>query len=206
MKNTILTERQKEIVDFLREYRERRGISPTQKEICERFGFSSFGTVQKHIRLLLEKGVLVRDWNKRRSLLVADDPPEGAPLAVELPLVGRIAAGSPIESLDAKESVAVPELLTHRKGNFVLLVRGDSMVGDGIFDGDYVVIEPREEAVRGETVAALVRGEATLKKYYPEPDGTVRLVPANPAVATIVEPASDVAVQGVVVGLMRRYR
>jgi len=205
MKNITLTERQKEIVDFIREYRQRRGISPTQREICERFGFSSFGTLQKHIRLLLEKGVLVRDWNKRRSLLAAEDLPEGSALAVELPLVGRIAAGSPIESVDGNERVAVPDLLTRRGGNFVLRVRGDSMIGEGIFDGDYVVLEPREEASRGETVAALVRGEATLKKYYPEPDGTVRLVPANPAVATIVEPASDVVVQGVVVGLMRRY-
>ena len=206
MRNITLTERQKEIVDFIREYRQRRGISPTQREICDRFGFSSFGTLQKHIRLLLEKGVLVRDWNKRRSLLVAEELPEGSALAVELPLVGRIAAGSPIESLSGQERVAVPELLTHHRGNFVLRVRGDSMIGEGIFDGDYVVLEPREEAARGETVAALVRGEATLKKYFPESDGTVRLVPANPEMATIVEPATDVVVQGVVVGLMRRYR
>ena len=205
MKNVTLTERQKEIVDFIDEYRKRRGISPTQKEICDRFGFSSFGTLQKHIRLLLEKGVLAREWNKRRSLVIAEEIGEGSALAIELPLVGRIAAGSPIESLDGGERVAVPELLTRHRGNFVLRVRGDSMLGEGIFDGDYVVLEPREEAARGETVAALVRGEATLKKYYPEPDGTVRLVPANPAVATIVEPASDVVVQGVVVGLMRRY-
>ncbi len=142
MRQVTLTERQKEIVDFIQNYRLRRGISPTQKEICAQFGFSSFGTLQKHIRLLLEKGVLVRDWNKRRSLLVADGANgrdgrgEASSLAVELPLLGRIAAGKPIESLDGAERVAVPDLLTRHRDNFVLRVRGDSMVGEGIFDGD----------------------------------------------------------------------
>ncbi|MBK6403860.1 MAG: hypothetical protein IPF66_01760 [Holophagales bacterium] len=108
-----LTERQQEIVTFIREYRSRRGIAPTQREICEHFGYSSFGTLQKHLRLLLEKGVLVRDWNQRRSLDVADDAVPVA--AFEIPLLGRIAAGSPIEVLPGDDRIHVPESLT-RKG------------------------------------------------------------------------------------------
>src|SRR5258706_4038469 len=113
-----LTERQKEIVDFIRAYRERRGISPTQREICEKFGYSSFGTLQKHIRLLMDKGVLVRDWNKRRSLLVAE---EAAPArAVEVPLLRRIAAGQPLEVFARDVTVAGPACLTRPATDFVL--------------------------------------------------------------------------------------
>src|SRR5258707_110422 len=115
MKTYALTERQKEIVDFIRSYRRERGISPTQREICERFHFSSFGTLQKHIRLLLEKGVLVRDWNKRRSLLLADD--RAASGAVDVPLLGVIAAGKPIEGASGAETVAVPDVLTKKGEN-----------------------------------------------------------------------------------------
>jgi len=203
MAEIALTERQKEIVDFVRDYRARKGISPTQREICERFGFSSFGTLQKHIRLLLEKGALVRDWNKRRSLLVPTDRAEAR--AVELPLLGLIAAGSPIESLPGDETVSVPESLTGRGDHFVLRVRGDSMVGDGIHDGDLVVIQRRESAANGEMVAALVSGETTLKRFFREAAGMIRLQPANDRIQPLLVDESTVRVQGVVVGLMRRY-
>ena len=197
-----LTERQKEIVDFIRAYREERGISPTQREICERFGFSSFGTLQKHIRLLMEKGILVRDWNKRRSLVVAEEEVRGL---ARLPLLGRIAAGQPIEVLPGAERVPVPEVLTRRGENFVLRVKGDSMVDDGIHDGDFVVLVRRESAANGEMVAVLLNGEATLKRFYREPDGRIRLQPANERMAPLYAREEEVRVQGVVVGLMRRY-
>ena len=203
MAEIALTERQKEIVDFVRDYRARKGISPTQREICERFGFSSFGTLQKHIRLLLDKGALVRDWNKRRSLLI---PAERAiARAVELPLLGRIAAGSPIESLPGDETVSVPESLTRRGDHFVLRVRGDSMIEDGIHDGDLVVVQRRESAVNGEMVAALVSGETTLKRFFRESAGIIRLQPANERLQPLLVDESSVRIQGVVVGLMRRY-
>ncbi len=203
MAEIALTERQKEIVDFVRDYRARKGISPTQREICERFGFSSFGTLQKHIRLLLDKGALVRDWNKRRSLLI---PAERAVArAVELPLLGRIAAGSPIESLPGDETVSVPESLIRRGDHFVLRVRGDSMIEDGIYDGDLVVVQRRESAVNGEMVAALVSGETTLKRFFREPAGIIRLQPANERLQPLLVDESSVRIQGVVVGLMRRY-
>ncbi len=198
-----LTPRQKEIADFIRRYRSKNGVSPTQREICEEFGYSSFGTLQKHIRLLLEKGVLVRDWNKRRSLALAEeDRPAGA---VEIPLAGRIAAGQPIEVEPEGETVAVPEALTRKGQNYVLRVNGHSMVDDGIHDGDYVVVNRREKAANGEMVAALVNGEATLKRIYNEGDGRIRLQPANDRMAPIYAAEGDVKVQGVVVGLMRKY-
>jgi len=198
-----LTARQLEIVGFIRDYRARHGMAPTQREICEHFGYSSFGTLQKHIRLLLEKGVLVRDWNQRRSLDVAEEA-VAAP-AVEIPLLGRIAAGSPIEVLPGDDRLHVPESLTRRGENFVLLVSGDSMVDEGIRDGDWVVVHRRTRAENGEMVAALVNGEATLKRLYREPDGLVRLQPSNERLAPIRAREEEVQVQGIVVGLMRRY-
>jgi repressor LexA len=202
-KQQTLTERQKEIVDFIRSYREDRGISPTQREICEKFGYSSFGTLQKHIRLLMEKGILLRDWNKRRSLLLAEV--ERTSRAIEVPLFGRIAAGSPIEVLPGDETVSVPESLTRRGLNYVLRVNGSSMIEDGIHDGDFVVVNQREKAENGEMVAALVQGEATLKRFYREADGRIRLQPSNDKMKPIFAREEDVRVQGVVVGLMRRY-
>jgi len=198
-----LTERQKEIVDFIRRYRDRRGISPTQREICEAFGYSSFGTLQKHIRLLLEKGVLAREWNKRRSLVVAGD--EGRPRAVEVPLYGRIAAGRPIEVVAGDETVGVPDVLTKKGENFVLRVNGQSMIDDGVHDGDYIVVNRREKATNGEMIVALVNGEATLKRFYREGDGRVRLQPANERMGPMFFREDEVDVQGIVVGLMRRY-
>ena len=198
-----LTPRQKEILDFIRAYRQKRGLSPTQREICEEFGYSSFGTLQKHIKLLLEKGVLVRDWNKRRSLVLADE--DKAAGAVELPLAGRIAAGQPIEAEPEGETVAVPELLTRRGQNYVFRVNGSSMIDDGIHDGDFVVVNRREKAANGEMVAALLNGEATLKRFYREADGRIRLQPANERMKPIWVHEGDLKVQGVVVGLMRKY-
>lgn len=198
-----LTLKQKEILDFIRAYRQKRGLSPTQREICEEFGYSSFGTLQKHIKLLLEKGVLVRDWNKRRSLVLAEEnKPAGA---VELPLAGRIAAGQPIEPEPEGETVAVPDVLTRKGQNYVLRVNGSSMIDDGIHDGDFVVVNRREKASNGEMVAALLNGEATLKRFYREADGRIRLQPANERMSPIWVAEGDLKVQGVVVGLMRKY-
>jgi repressor LexA len=198
-----LTPKQKEILDFIRSYRQKRGFSPTQREICEEFGYSSFGTLQKHIRLLLEKGVLVRDWNKRRSLVLAEEDKRAG--AVEITLAGRIAAGQPIEAEPEGETVAVPEMLTRKGQNYVLRVNGSSMIDDGIQDGDFVVVNRREKASNGEMVAALLNGEATLKRFYREADGRIRLQPANDRMKPIWVSEGDLKVQGIVVGLMRKY-
>ena len=195
-----LTRRQKEILDFLRRYREEHGISPTQREIREEFGLSSFGTVQKHLKRLEEKKALTRDSNKSRGVA----PAEPAASASSLPLLGLVAAGLPIEPFPHEEAIEVPSSLLGKGEHFVLRVRGDSMVEDGIRDGDFIVVARREKAENGQTVVALVRGEATLKRYYSE-GKQIRLQPANPSMKPIYAPAREVRIQGVVTGLIRDY-
>ena len=198
-----LTRRQKEILDFVTRFIEDNGYSPTLHEIGAAFGLSSVATVHKHVSNLVQKGYMRRGWNQNRSLELS--PRQGSASALELPLLGRVAAGVPIEAIESPETLAVPEYLTGRKPTFVLQVRGDSMIEEQIRDGDYIVVEERETAENGEMVVALLRGEeATLKKYYRD-NGRVRLQPANPTVDPIVIPESDVRVRGVVVGVIRRY-
>jgi repressor LexA len=195
-----LTKRQKEILDFIRDYRETNGISPTQREIREKFQLSSFGTVQKHLKRLEEKGALSRQWNRSRGI----SPAEPKITAREIPLLGAVAAGRPIEPFPDEDTIEVPASLLGRGEHFVLRVRGDSMVDDGIRDGDYVVVSKRSSAQNGQTVVALIRGEATLKRYYAE-GSRVRLQPANVAMKPLTIDARDVTVQGVVTGLIRNY-
>jgi repressor LexA len=195
-----LTKRQKEILDFIRSYRETSGISPTQREIREHFELSSFGTVQKHLKRLEEKGALSREWNRSRGI----SPSEPKATSREVPLLGAVAAGHPIEPFPVEETIEVPASLLGRGEHFVLRVRGDSMVDDGIRDGDYVIVSKRSGAQNGQTVVALVRGEATLKRYYAE-GSRVRLQPANATMKPLTVDARDVLVQGVVTGLMRNY-
>lgn len=210
-KPDYLTERQKEILEYIEQFREQQGIAPTHREICERFGYSSYGTVYKHLRLLAEKGFLWRDWNQKRGLQLLKPAPgkkvksEGRSLK-DLPFFGRIAAGRPIEAVAGNERISVPEhLLGGRLGaHYVLRVVGDSMIDEGIHDGDFVVVQSREKAEAGEMVVALVGNEATLKRFFPEGQ-KVRLQPANPAMKPLFVPANDVRVQGIVVGLMRRF-
>jgi repressor LexA len=207
-----LTERQRDILNFIRDFQKERGIAPTHREICDHFGFSSYGTVYKHLSLLEKKGLIRRDWNQKRGVEVVDDREqprnepkrEDRPAARVLPLFGYIAAGRPLDVDVSDETIAVPEHLTSRGENYVLKVRGDSMVEDGILDGDLVIIARREDATNGEMVVANVSGEVTLKRLYREGE-RVRLQPANSMMNPIYAAARDVAVQGVVVGLMRRF-
>jgi len=200
-----LTERQRDILQFIRQFQAERGVAPTHREICDRFGFSSYGTVYKHLSLLEKKGLIRRDWNQKRGVELVDSERDAPPPAArELPLFGYIAAGKPLDVEVSSETVTVPERLTSRGENYVLKVRGDSMIDDGILDGDYVIIARREQAVNGEMVVANVNGEVTLKRFYNEGE-QVRLQPANSMMHPIYAPSRDVAVQGVVVGLMRRF-
>jgi repressor LexA len=210
-----LTERQRDILNFIRDFQKARGVAPTHREICDHFGFSSYGTVYKHLSLLEKKGLIRRDWNQKRGVEVVDEPAERAAekaaarreeaaAARELPLFGYIAAGRPLDVDVSNETIAVPEHLTSRGENYVLKVRGDSMVDDGILDGDLVIIARRERADNGEMVVANVNGEVTLKRLYREGE-RVRLQPANSMMTPIYAAARDVMVQGVVVGLMRRF-
>src|SRR5205823_6804812 len=153
-----LTERQRDILQFIREFQAERGVAPTHREICDRFGFSSYGTVYKHLSLLEKKGLIRRDWNQKRGVELVDSERDAPPPAArELPLFGYIAAGKPLDVEVSSETVTVPERLTSRGENYVLKVRGDSMIDDGILDGDYVIIARREQAVNGEMVVANVK-------------------------------------------------
>jgi repressor LexA len=200
-----LTERQKAILDFFAEFQERHGYPPTHREICERFGYTSYGTVHKHLRLLRGKGYLAGGQHQKRGLRLTEEE-TAAPQGTELPFLGRIAAGQPIEALPGNDSLAVPPHLVQGppENHYVLLVVGDSMIGEGIHDGDYVVVRQREKAQPGEMVVALVGDDATLKRFYPE-GPRIRLQPSNPQMAPIYAPADQVRIQGVVVGLMRRF-
>jgi repressor LexA len=200
--NTV-TPRQMDVLKFIRDYRARRGYSPTMQEIGDYLGLSKV-TVFEHVGALERKGLLQRGpKHKARSLLVSDEvvfPDASRPTLV--PLVGRIAAGAPLEAIQNDQALDLEEVFSRPEERFCLRVVGDSMIGEHIRDGDYVLCARRQEARNGETVVALLdNGEATLKKFYRE-RGRVRLQPANPDFAPIY--ADNVQVQGVVIGLIRR--
>jgi repressor LexA len=199
-----LTKRQREILDYLNEFIQQHGYAPSLEEVGRRFNLSSLATVHKHLTNLQEKGFIKRAWNRSRSVELL--PSRSGGRAVELPLLGYVAAGMPIEAVASSETIAVPEaLVSGKRDSYVLRVRGDSMIDEQICDGDWVVVEDRRSADNGEMVIALVGGrDATLKKFYKE-NGRIRLQPANPAMQPIFVDPDGVQIQGVVVGVMRKY-
>ena len=198
-----LTKRQREILNYLNEFIEQHGYAPSLEEIGRRFGLSSLATVHKHLTNLQDKGFIRRAWNRSRSVELV--PTRMGGRALDLPLLGYVAAGAPIEAVVSNETVTVPEDLVGTRDTYALRVRGNSMIDEQIRDGDLVVVEDRQTAHNGEMVIALLEGsEVTLKKFYRE-NGHIRLQPANDAVAPIIVKADEVQVQGVVVGIMRRY-
>jgi repressor LexA len=200
-----LTKRQKQMVDFLEHYIGEHGYAPTLAEVGEYFGLSSLATVHKHLRNLELKGFIKRMHNHSRALEIAGKG--GVPAGVrELALLGQVAAGVPIEAVEGRDTISVPEEFVRRDNTFCLRVKGESMVDEGIRDGDYIIVEGRDAATAGETVVALIDGEATVKKYYPEDGGRVRLQPANPSMDPIFVSEEELRIRGVVVGLMRHYR
>ena len=199
-----LTKRQREILDYLNEFIQQHGYAPSLEEIGRRFGLSSLATVHKHLTNLQEKGLIKRAWNRSRALELV--PTEVAVRAVELPLLGRVAAGTPIEAVQSTETIFVPEDMVGKKSTYVLQVKGDSMIEEQIRDGDYVIVEDRTTARDGEMVIALLDGEnVTLKKLFREGGGKVRLQPANSRMKPIFVDQDDVRVQGVVIGVLRKY-
>ncbi len=197
-----LTPRQAEILAYVTAYTEERGFAPTLQEIGARFGLSSVATVHKHVRHLVEKGYLRRERrNASRDIEVVDESGAWA----TIPLLGTVAAGRPIEALAEHEDLRVPEEWLGKGRTFALRVRGDSMIDEQIRSGDTVVVEARETARNGETVIALVDGEAVTVKQYFREGALIRLQPANPSVPVMRFPEERVTVQGVVVGVLRRY-
>ncbi len=198
-----LTRRQREIYDYICSFVAENGYSPSLEEIGAHFELASVATVHKHVQHLVAKRFLRKAWNRSRSVEPVAPPTSGS---VSLPLLGYVAAGTPIEAVEVEESLDVPAELVPRSGqSFALRVRGDSMIDEQIRDGDTVIVESRSEARNGETVVALLRGEAaTLKKFFRR-GRTVRLQPANAAMDEIVVPAEDLEIRGVVCGLVRHY-
>jgi len=200
-----LTRRQREILDYLAGYIGANGYAPSFEEIAGRMGFRSLATVHEHLSNLERKGVIRRSFNESRSIEVLTRARQ--PGVADLPLLGAVAAGEPIEAVEDRDTVAVPEAMLPATGpNYVLRVRGDSMIDEQIRDGDLVVVHGRSHARNGEMVIALLQNtHATVKKLYREKDGRVRLQPANAALAPIYVDPNDITIQGVVVGVIRRY-
>jgi repressor LexA len=199
-----LTKRQREILDYLNEFIQQHGYAPSLEEIGRRFNLSSLATVHKHLTNLQDKGFIRRSWNRSRSVELL--PSRGGGRAVELPMLGYVAAGMPIEAVTTAESIAVPEsLVSGKRDTYVLRVRGDSMIEEQIRDGDWVIVEDRKSADNGEMVIALVEGsDVTLKTFYRE-QGRIRLQPANATMQPILVDPDSVQIQGIVVGVMRKY-
>jgi len=201
---TYLTVKQRDVLEFIRRRIVDDGVAPTLQEIADAFGFSSTASAQKHVGLLERKGFLRREKHQKRGLVLADGHPSAA-MGPELPLLGVVAAGSPIESIPDDERISVPPDLVGLGAGYALRVRGESMVEEGIYDGDIVIVRSTETAAEADMVVALVGGEVTLKRLYRERSGMIRLQPSNAALPPLVVPADQVRVQGVVVGLLRRY-
>jgi repressor LexA len=200
-----LTKRQREILTYLTGYTEQNGFAPSFEEIAEYFRYNSLATVHEHLTNLERKGYIKRNYNESRAIEIL--PTEATPRAIELPLLGAVAAGVPIEAIEHNETYAVPEAMVGRGGNhYVLRVRGNSMIDEQIRDGDFVVVNERQRADNGEMVIAMLNGNsATVKKYYRERDGRIRLQPANETMQPIYVHENDISIQGIVVGVLRRY-
>ena len=200
-----LTRRQKQILDYIQNYLVEQGYAPSFEEIADHFSFRSLATVHEHLTNLERKGYIHRGHNESRAIEVVPVPGQAA--AVELPLLGQVAAGEPIEAVVSQESISVPQDLIPRRGScYVLKVRGDSMIDEHIESGDLVVVHSRDNADNGEMVVALVDGtSATVKRLYREPGGWIRLQPANDNVRPIRVHEDNILIQGTVVGVIRKY-
>ena len=192
-----------DLPDFVSRHIDRHGVAPTLQEIGRHLKLSSVATVHKHLRKLEEKGAIRRLTHQSRALAVVPSPETAA--GARIPLLGTVAAGRPIEPVEVPGTITIPEEMLGRAETFALRVRGDSMIDDGIRDGDVVIVESRRDAPDGATVVALVEGEATVKRLYRR-RGRIHLVPANERMEPIVARPEDVELRGVVVGLVRRYR
>lgn len=200
-----LYKRQREIVDYVGQYIQKYGSSPTLQEIADALGLSSLATVHEHLQALVKKGVIKRYEGAVRGIEILDQKISNALEGIEVPLVGYIAAGQPLEAIEnPTETITIsPNLVSGRKRTFVLQVKGSSMIEDGILDGDYVVVEQTDTADNGQIVVALLEnGLATLKRFYKE-SNRFRLEPANAQMEPIF--ATKVQIQGIVRGVIRRY-
>ena len=225
----MLSKRQKQVFDFIREFSKTNGYAPSLQEIASHLRLRAPSTIHHHVGELIEKGLLEKRWNANRSIRIVrgqpdtmlrsegepDSPPDNPHRIVQweksrmnlvFPLKGNMAAGHAIEAIEEEEWVELPPSLVGRKDTFVLRVQGDSMIDEHIRDGDLVVIEKKNHADNGETVVALLNhSEATLKKFYREKDGRIRLQPANPKYVPIYCELGECQIQGTVIAILRKF-
>jgi len=205
-----LTKRQKEVLNYLVGFLNKNGYSPSFEEIAHALKLTSLATVHKHLSTLEKKGFVRRGYNQSRSIEILQLPKPVREQVLdrqvsELPLAGRIAAGRPLEAVEVNETISLADF-SRGQGTYVLQVKGESMRDDHILDGDYIVVEQTQVANPGEIVVALVgEDDATVKRFYREPGGKVRLQPANSTMSPIMVAATDVKIQGRVVGVLRKY-
>lgn len=199
-----LTEKQRSFLGYISQYMEDWGRSPSFEEICAHFGFRSYNTVTTYLKILERKGYirLPREKNRKRAIEVVS-PVETR--RFEFPLLGRVAAGKPIEAVEDVDTMEVPPSMIGSGDYFVLQVKGDSMQEDGILEGDFLVVRKQPTAENGETVVALINNEATVKKYYKRQDH-VELRPAHTGMAPIIVEEGDLRIEGKVMGVMRKYK
>ena len=200
----MVTDRSRQVYDFVRAYTLRHGYAPKLREIAGHLGIRSRGVVHRHLRALEDEGLLRIEPDRARGIRLRGRA--AATRSLALPLLGRIAAGRPIEAIPGEDEIDLSEFFVNHN-RFVLRVAGDSMIEDGILDGDMVVVEKRDSAENGEIVVALIDGmEATLKRLQKNRDGSVTLRPANSQMPPMRYPATRVRIQGIVVGQFRSYR
>ncbi|MBL7665116.1 MAG: transcriptional repressor LexA [Bacteriovoracaceae bacterium] len=195
-----LTKKQKQVYDYIVEYIAQNDYSPTQTEIKEHFGFKSLGSVQDYIYYLTQAGYLHNDSNAVRGLSTSE---QKVP-TMEIPLLGKVAAGLPIEAIEGQETVTVPQTFIKKGQHYALVVEGQSMIDDGILDGDIVVIKKQNMAQNGETVVASINQEATIKKYFKKPQH-IELHPANKNMKPFIIREESFEIKGILVGLLRQY-
>lgn len=203
----LLTPKQKAVLDFILQSSETNGYAPSQQEIAQHFGFSSLGTVQNYLVRLERQGVLSKKWNGKRALQPHSVPPGSEGL--ELPLLGKVAAGKPIEALISNETLNIPAIMkAAKKETFALKVQGQSMIEDGILDGDYVIVAKQNYAENGQTVVATLHNEATIKRYYKR-ESWIELQPANEQMSSILvhnEDQPNFRIEGVLMGVLRTFK
>lgn len=207
MSPVTLYKRQREILDYISQYIQKNGTSPTLQEIADAMSLSSLATVHEHLQALTKKGLIRRFEGAVRGIEILDEKISATLMGVELPLVGYIAAGEPIDAIEnPSETITVsPDLVSRVKRCYVLQVKGDSMIDEGIYNGDYVVIQQQETANNGDIVVALLdNGFATLKSFFKERN-RIRLQPANKNMDPIYADPRQVKIQGKVTGVIRKY-
>lgn len=201
-----LTKKQKQVLDYIVEYIEENEYSPTQMEIKDYFGFKSLGSVQDYIRYLKNAGYLENDPNSVRGLKPVDPEAESSSNenVLQIPLHGKVAAGNPIEAIEGTEFIDVPSHMIRKGNHYALTISGESMIEDGILDGDVIVVKEQNNASNGDTVVAVIDNEATVKRYYKK-SNAIELHPANSSMKPIIVKGGNFQIKGVLVGLIRAY-